>query len=665
MMGAHRRRWLAPEVVQTSVMDCGPAALKCLLEGFRIPVSYGRLREACQTDVDGTSIDALEDVAGRLGLEAQQVLLPIDHVVLREHSVLPALMTVRLPDGSTHFIVAWRRHGSWLQIMDPAAGRRWVRIERLLPDLLRHEASVPLGEWRDFAASPDFLGPLRERFHRLGIGDDTSTHLVRRALADPLWFTFGALDACLRFVAKVTAAHALRSGKEAEALVGVLLEQTLASDGDIFRWVPEEYWSVVPDPESASLGEARLLVRGAVLITVSGTCPAQAPEELSPELAAALTEAAPGMVRLVWSHLRDEGRLAPLVLAGAVCAGMLATLVESLLFRGLFDISIDLALGGQRLAASLALISFLAAALLFRLPIATEGLRLGRHLEARLRVALFTKLPQLADRYFHSRPVSDMAERAHAIQAVRSLPGMGAHLLQTLGELVATIVGVAVIDPRSTLFALAIAGVSIGVPALAQRLISERDLRLRNQSGALARFHLDALMGIAPIRAHHAETSIARQFESLLTEWTRTSLGHARAVLATEGLQAAGCTLLAGLLLLDHFQRSAGVTGSDLLLVYWTLRLPALADQAGELARQYPAQRNILLRLVEPLTAPVPAEAGPSRRLPRPMLERPSVFGAVGWWLLAPSSCRKSILIFAQASTSPSSVSRVRASQAS
>jgi ABC-type bacteriocin/lantibiotic exporter with double-glycine peptidase domain len=47
-------RLLVPEVVQTSAMDCGPAALKCLLEGFGIPVSYGRLREACQSDVDGS-----------------------------------------------------------------------------------------------------------------------------------------------------------------------------------------------------------------------------------------------------------------------------------------------------------------------------------------------------------------------------------------------------------------------------------------------------------------------------------------------------------------------------------------------------------------------------------------------------------------------------------
>jgi ABC-type bacteriocin/lantibiotic exporter with double-glycine peptidase domain len=67
--GSPARRYFAPEVVQTSAMDCGPATLKCLLEGFGIPVSYGRLREACQTDVDGTSIDTIEDIAGQLGLE--------------------------------------------------------------------------------------------------------------------------------------------------------------------------------------------------------------------------------------------------------------------------------------------------------------------------------------------------------------------------------------------------------------------------------------------------------------------------------------------------------------------------------------------------------------------------------------------------------------------
>ena len=93
--GSNAARWLVPEVVQTSNMDCGPAALKCLLEGHGIPVSYGRLREACQTDVDGTSIDTLEVVANQLGLQAEQVMLPVDYVFLEEARALPAIVVVQ------------------------------------------------------------------------------------------------------------------------------------------------------------------------------------------------------------------------------------------------------------------------------------------------------------------------------------------------------------------------------------------------------------------------------------------------------------------------------------------------------------------------------------------------------------------------------------------
>jgi ATP-binding cassette subfamily B protein len=117
------QRFFAPEVIQTSAMDCGPAALKCLLEGFGIPVSYGRLREACQTDVDGTSIDTLEDVARQLGLAVEQVMMPVDHLFLPALSSLPALLVVRLPAGHPHFWVVWRAHGAFVQVMDPASGR--------------------------------------------------------------------------------------------------------------------------------------------------------------------------------------------------------------------------------------------------------------------------------------------------------------------------------------------------------------------------------------------------------------------------------------------------------------------------------------------------------------------------------------------------------------
>ena len=65
------RRWLVPEQVQTSGMDCGPASLTCLLRGFGLQANYGRLRDACQTDVDGTSIDTMEEIAVALGLEGR------------------------------------------------------------------------------------------------------------------------------------------------------------------------------------------------------------------------------------------------------------------------------------------------------------------------------------------------------------------------------------------------------------------------------------------------------------------------------------------------------------------------------------------------------------------------------------------------------------------
>src|SRR5512137_439546 len=113
------QHWLVPEVVQTSTMDCGPAALKCLLEGFNIPVSYGRLREACQTDVDGTSIDTLEEVALQLGLDVDQQMHPLDHLFSPEASLLPALLVVRLPSGYTHFVVIWAAYGGLVQVMDP------------------------------------------------------------------------------------------------------------------------------------------------------------------------------------------------------------------------------------------------------------------------------------------------------------------------------------------------------------------------------------------------------------------------------------------------------------------------------------------------------------------------------------------------------------------
>ena len=92
-------------------MDCGPAVLKAALAGFGIRVSYGRLREACQTDVDGTSIDTLEEVAQRLGLDAEQVMLPLDHLFLAESDAL-----------NQGLAEAGRKHAAHVDTVDVIAG---------------------------------------------------------------------------------------------------------------------------------------------------------------------------------------------------------------------------------------------------------------------------------------------------------------------------------------------------------------------------------------------------------------------------------------------------------------------------------------------------------------------------------------------------------------
>ncbi len=601
------RRWLAPEVVQTSVMDCGPAALKCLLEGFGIPVSYGRLREACQTSVDGTSIDAIEVVANQLGVCAEQMIVPADHV-FSDPANLPALVAVRHADGPTHFVVIWGRVGSWLQVMDPAVGRRWVTCDRFAGEMLRHETSVPAAEWRAWAATDDCLVPLRARLAGLGADAPTATTFIDAALADEEWFGCGALDAAARLVTQVVTAHGVKRGPEAVRLLAAVLQQTRTHPDSIFATIPPPYWSVLPDVHNTDASHQRLVIAGAVLMRVAGRRDAgevaAAAGALAPELAAALTEKPVHPLRAFWELLRADGLLAPLAMAGALAIAVAALLIEALLFRGIFDLGGMLALGSQRLVAALALLAFTAVSIAVQLPIVGESLRFGRRVEARLRMALLRKLPHLGDRYFQSRPVSDMADRSHSIRLTRLLPAMGVHALQASFELVFTVIGIAILDPASAPLALSIAAVAIGTPIALQPIVAERDLRVRNQAAALSRFYLDALLGLVPIRAHRAEMAVRRQHESLLVDWVRSTIRLVRISTITDGVQATACVSLAAVLLVSHFVRSSGVTGADLLLVYWALKLPTVGHTLAGLVLRYPVQRNVLLRVMEPLAAP-------------------------------------------------------------
>src|SRR5262245_22674972 len=221
-------------------MDCGPATLKCLLEGHGVSISYGRLREACQTDVDGTSVDTLEDIAIRLGLDAAQVMIPRDHLLLAEADALPAIVVVRVPGGGTHFVVAWRRHGPLVQLMDPGSGRRWTTTAAFLDECFEHQTDVSAETWREWAGSEGFLKVLRRRLRQLKVGAGPAGNLIAKALADASWETLAALDAATRMTAAMVAAGGIRSGREAGRVLDRLFETAIHNP----EVLPAHYWSV-------------------------------------------------------------------------------------------------------------------------------------------------------------------------------------------------------------------------------------------------------------------------------------------------------------------------------------------------------------------------------------------------------------------------------------
>ncbi len=616
---APARRLLVREVVQTSMMDCGPASLKGLLEGFGVSVSYGRLREACQTDVDGTSIDTMEDLACRLGLDAEQIVIPREHVLLEAGEALPAIAVTRLPNGMVHFVVLWGQVGGRVQVMDPATGRRWPARARLLDELHEHEMPAPAAGFREWAESDDFLKPVGQRLARLGAPDGGQAQLAA-ALAAPGWRMLAALDAGVRLVESMVRSGGVARGAEAIGLLDSLLDRTRHASGDDLGPIPPRCWTARPGPPDAD-GEERVLLRGAVLVRVRGlrAAPAGGDEPgaaPSPGLAAALAEPARSAWGTLAAMLRQEGRLAPAALAGGVALAAFGAAAEALLFRGLLHVGRELPLPELRLGAAAVLVAFLALLLALEVPLARLVLRLGRHLETRLRVAFLAKIPRLNDRYFTSRPMSDMADRGHSGHLLRESAALFAHFVRAACGVAVTAAAIVWADPGGALPALLLAALSTLLPFALNPALVERDLRVRTHLGGLGRFYLDALLGLAPIRAHAAERSVRREHEALLGEWSIASRAMLRAAVGAQGLQSLLGHGAALWLVVDHVAR-AGSGPSGLLLAYWALGLPARGQELAAALRSYPAQRNVAQRLLEPLGAPddiqgaAPGEAAP------------------------------------------------------
>jgi ATP-binding cassette subfamily B protein len=617
------RRFLIPEVVQTSAMDCGPASLKALLAGFDIRVNYGHLREACMTDVDGTSIDTLEEIAVALGLDAIQTMVPADHLLLSETQALPALVIVRLPNGLTHFVVVWRAHRFFVQIMDPGAGRAWWTRKGLLNDLYLH--ALPIDE--DFAhawiSGEAFLHPLQARLLRMDICASQVEELIQKALQEDSWQAIAALDAATRLTETFVRTKGILPGREAAKVLRQFADSVSHCPSDaLYDIIPESYWSIRRSPED----ENALFLHGAVLIQVFGKISEQEDEEgenegedearetgatdesdgiyeqgsaaVSPKLSAALreTEASPG--REIIRILLEKGRFFPLMLAATLLLTSLGMTIEALLLKGVFDISRFPELMQYRGEIAIALYAFFAVMLMLELSGTAAVTRMGQRLEIRFMVSILQKIPRLGDRYFHSRLTSDMSQRVYELRQLRDVPELAVTAFRTVVEIVLTTAGVIWLYPAGAGIAVLTSTGIIALSLLTQSWLKEQDLRFRTHIGALSRFYLDALLGLVPIRTHRAERSISIEHENMLVKWSEAGMAFYTTNLAAVGVQALTSAVFA-IWILFSYLRNGGDAGGVLLLLYWIMKLPVLGQSLAGAMQQYPMQHNRVLRLLE------------------------------------------------------------------
>jgi len=330
-----------------------------------------------------------------------------------------------------------------------------------------------------------------------------------------------------------------------------------------------------------------------------------------------LTERSPSAA---WELARTFGSgglgLIALALSAALVASA-AVVVEALFLRSLFSLAPHLPQVGDRFAAVAALLVFLVSIALIEWAMEDMLRASGRRLEIGLRTRFCLKIPRLGDRYFQSRLISDMAQRAHAVQILRGAPPLLVNLVRAFGSLGATLGGIIWFFPEAALPAV-LCGVSAAlVPVIAQPWLVERDLRFREYAGGLSRFYMDALLGIVPIRTHGAGPALRASQMMHLTQWASAGLRMQRSVVALEALQM---TLGYGLAAWIVFtgMRGNGNAAALILLVYWALSLPELGRVVAASAWQWPGFRNSLLRLLEPLGAPEETLEEESAPLARP-----------------------------------------------
>ncbi len=575
-----KRAWLAPEVIQVSQMDCGPSCLKSLLDGYGISVHYGRLREACQTDVDGTSINTLEELACELGLDAQQVLVPFNQFELPEAAITPCILVTKLPNGLTHFIIVWRSLGPWVQIMDPSSGRRWISWKKLVATAYHHRMPLEKDLWLNWASSEDFKQASLRRLRKLGINESEITTLMHNLQPDAHkennlehWLIIASFDASLTWAEALHQCKALKKGQELLTFLTRQFTNAIASPQPWLDVIPRQYWWAVQHKKENTL----LAVEAAVVVRIKGFKPTETQETPSTLLLGRnINEAEPNPWQVLIKMLLPAQKKWLIWLLPMIFLAAATVATQALLFQSLLGIS-DL-LGMQTFNSFIPMILiFILLSCLIEFPIAAISLSLGRQIENQFRIALFEKIPKIHDPYFRTRLLTDMARRSHKLYRLRNLPTFAVSILQQLALIIFTLAGIFWLDTIAGLVASGLILTLLLLSSLMQKILQEFVSRAETQSGVLNMLYFDSLKGLSVIRSHAAQHTFATEAEIQLRRWGDTyyqQQSKQAAALLTMDLLSFLC--IAALMFSKTFTSDALVP--SLLWFYWLLRIPFMVN---------------------------------------------------------------------------------------
>lgn len=583
MAGATRR---APEVVQTSWLDCGPASLTSLLRGFGAPAPYERLRVLCNTGVDGTSIDTIEAVAVAAGLDAVQMVVPVEQILALPEEYLPGIVVTVLPDGFAHFVVMWKRTRRRVYLMDPASGRKIQSRDQFVAELYTHDLPVPADMWREWAGGPEMREGLLRRCESRGLSRTVATELLSLALADVGPHRLAALDAALRFEER----QSDMAGRPAE--VNNRLRHHVLTNGEA---LPVEVWSCVI-PESSS-DSPRVTLRGAVILRAKSWNPnaatASTLEQLRQPEPRAIQPILDALARVRWL---------PLLLVFVALATAVAQASELLLFRSL--------LGPAGTPPGWAIAMVVGSTVL--LGLATWGaFALGRFLDTHVRTAWLNAPAKLPSAFIRSRPVSDILFRAHSTHRLRDFPSRAVRFVSAAFLAVVATVIILVSAPQAWIAATTLVIVAIAVPWAFSRALAQADLKAQTLSGCLARPVTDTLLGAQSLTQRGAAPALLAEHDVLAAGWERALrrltilTGWSRAV---TGVVAAA--ILAWCL---SFVARESVEVVLMILVLGILIVDA-GSTCAQILQSLPSVRSTLLRQSGPLNA---VDAG--RRRPTAM----------------------------------------------